>query len=118
MKKLPEKVQKHIAHLDNYVENEELNQFYILHLYPKKLAYPNGFYDSKWINIVGYNWISKDDKITNMEKRDLGSRYDGIKFTENVKVDIVRIFADGSTLIRFKSPVFVSGWFQEIEFDS
>ncbi len=92
--KYPEEVQERINYLDKYIINKELKLFDIIHLYPIKIAYPNGYYDSMFFTLIGYNEKSK-------EKRDLGI-HDGIVFgNKKADIDIIRIFADGSTLIKF-----------------
>jgi hypothetical protein len=84
-------VQEHIDVLKKYTENENLEAFQIFHLYPGKTAYPNGHHDSRWFELIGYNY-----KIKEFKK--LG-KHDGLTFL--CQPDIVRIFADGSTIIRF-----------------
>ena len=98
--KYPEEVQVYIDSLKKYNKNKELEVFDILHMYSKRLGYPNGYSDSRFFKLVGYNSIS-------MEYRNLG-RHDGLSFKDICEVDIVRIFADGSTLIRFKEPILLS----------
>lgn len=90
---------EHIEYLSTYKENDKLQEFNILHLYPGDLAWPNGYVDSRFFNLIGFNHNT-------MERRDLGKR-DGLRFAPNVTVMLVRIFADGSTLIRFWKPVWV-----------
>jgi hypothetical protein len=102
----PKEVKKYIEHLNDYKENVDLNKFTIFHLYSVRFAYPNGYSDSKFFDLVGYNHHD-------MQVRHLGE-HDGLVFRENIEIDIVRIFADGSTLIRFKKPVRVD-IFQAIE---
>jgi hypothetical protein len=96
MNEYPEEVQARIDVLDNtYEVDDSLMLFNIIHMYPLELACPNGFYDSMFFNAVGYGF-------ENMKKRNLG-RHDGLIFDGIVSIDIVRIFADGSTLLRFKN---------------
>lgn len=99
--KYPKEVQEHIDALNQYAVDENLKEFDILHMYLGKLAYPNGYYDSRFFDLIGYNSVS-------MTKRNLG-KHDGLTATHrcSAKIDIVRIFVDGSTLIRFKSPIAV-----------
>jgi hypothetical protein len=100
---VPTKVSERIAELElRYTQNDELSSFNILHLYPEDLAYPNGFYDSRWFRLVGFNTELN-------QRRELGA-HDGVRFMEGVRVEIARVFADGSTLIRFASPVRVEGY--------
>ena len=73
-----------------------LKSFHILHMYPKEIAYPNGYYDSRFAEVIGFN-------CDLMEKRNLGKR-DGVDFwmaDKNVEIMMIRIFADGSTMIKF-----------------
>ena len=51
----PKGVQEKINVLKIYDLNIELTEYNIFHLYPKGLAYPNGYYDSRFFNLVGYN---------------------------------------------------------------
>jgi hypothetical protein len=105
--KYPIEVEKRIKFLnERYEEDQSVDTFHILHLYPGKIAYPNGYIDSRFFTLWGFN----TDK---MLKKNLGIR-DGLDLTnvldpqESPKVNIIRIFADGSTLIRFLTPVKVS----------
>ena len=99
----PEEVLKHIKFLSEYKEFDGLKEFNILQLYPMGLCYPDGYYDSRWFNLVAYNYLTN-------QMKNLG-RHDGLTFnSNNPAVDIVRIFADGSTLIRFKGLVKVENW--------
>ena len=95
----PPEVQRCIDFLSEYNVNEYLDSFHIIHLYPMEIAYPNGYYDSRFFEVVGYN-------TSTMERKDIG-KTDGIRFegTQTICPDMVRIFADGSTLIRFSKPV-------------
>jgi hypothetical protein len=103
----PVGVQARVDFLDSgYVVSESIKTFHILHLYRGKIAYPNGYIDSRLFTLWGFN----TDK---MMKKNLGI-HDGLSLInvlrpeESPKVDIIRIFADGSTLIRFLTPVKVS----------
>jgi hypothetical protein len=98
--KYPSEVKKYLDVLDKYTEDNDINEFSILHMYPQELAYPNGYYDSRFFELVGYN--------TEMMKfRRLG-RHDGLSLDgDTPKIEIIRIFADGSTLIRFKKNIAV-----------
>jgi hypothetical protein len=96
--KYPEQVKMYIDFLNNfYEEDDNIKDFHILHMYPKELAYPNGYYDSRFFELVGYN-----DNLKKFKK--LGN-HDGLTFDKGVVLDIARIFADGSTLLRFKKNV-------------
>lgn len=96
----PEEVQKKIDVLSIYEETKTLARFDIFHLYPNSLCYPNGYYDSRWFTLIGFNTSLK-------LKRDLGY-HDGLDFEENVEVGECRIFADGSTMVKFKHLVKVN----------
>ena len=97
--KYPKVVQAKIDFVfDAYMPNEKLERFDIFHLYPGKLAYPTGYTDSRFFELVGYN-------TSKMESRKLG-RHDSLRFEEEAfKPHFLRIFADGSTLIKFRVPV-------------
>ena len=98
-KEYPEEVQQRIAILDLYEWNEELDTFDILHLYPKELAYPNGYYSARFFELIGFS-------TKTLQKRNLG-RHDAIIYNDKIVIDIAQIFADGSTLLRFESPILV-----------
>lgn len=94
----PAEVQKYIDVLKVYTENDSLSKFHIFHLYKDKLGYPNGYYDARFFILMGYN-------TETMEFKNLGF-HDGMRFYDEAPApDIIRIFADGSTLIRFRKPV-------------
>src|SRR3990167_8394709 len=95
--KYPVEVAKRIALLEHYTETEELNRFDIFHLYSGKLAYPDGYYDTRFFELVGFN--SKT-----MQKRELG-RHDAIDFNDGVIIERACIFADGATLLKFSGLV-------------
>ena len=80
--------------LDSYKINESLTSFNILHLYPKEEAFPNGYYDSKFFDLHIFNTKTKEKRI--IENRD------GLTFLENVFIDIIRVYIDGSFFIRLK----------------
>lgn len=91
--KYPKPVQERIDFLNKYKENNNLNLFNIFHLYPKEIAYPNGFYDARFFELVGFN-------TDTMEKRNLG-RHDAIDFPYgNCAISKAQIFADGAFLIQ------------------
>jgi hypothetical protein len=98
----PKAIQSKIDVLDTYSIDETLKSFHILHMYPGKLAYPNGYYDSRFFTLWGFNLDYK-------KKRNLGT-HDSIELWESetknqAKVSLIRIFADGSTIVRFVAPV-------------
>lgn len=106
----PEDVQKYVYHLKDYKLNNSLSEFNILHLYPRSLAYPDGYWDSKFFDLVGYNYEI-------MEFRNIAERRDGLDFSNDVIISLIRIFADGSTLIRFKRKVKLN-IYQSVEVES
>ena len=105
-----DEIKKCIDFLDEYEENPVLEEFYILHMYPKENAYPDGYHDSKFFDLVIFDY-------TTMEKRTF-EHHDELTFTNNVDLDIARIFVDGSTLLRFKNKVKFSGIFQSIPIEA
>ena len=98
----PNEVEGFIDFLDEYTENDTLETCHIMHLHPKGLAYPNGYYDSQFFELVIYN-------TETMQKRNVGKR-DGLVFYDNAHIDIMRIFADGSTMVRFSHAVKIDGF--------
>lgn len=102
----PLEVQKRVDFLNQYKVNESLSVCHILQMYPEGLAYPDGFYDSQFFTLHLFN-------TETMEKRIISGR-DGIDIDakKNI-VKFVRIFADGSTLIAFRSTVKI-GVFQSV----
>ena len=93
----PKGVQEKINVLKIYDLNIELTEYNIFHLYPKGLAYPNGYYDSRFFNLVGYN-------SETMEYREIRiSNELDFSNCKNKDISMIRIFRDGSTFIRFNS---------------
>ena len=93
--KYPKDVLSYVEVLNKYKENDELEYFDIFHMYPGKLAYPNGYYDSRFFELVGYNTKS-------MEFKKLGN-HDSLDFMEEkTPISMIRIFADKSTLVKLK----------------
>ena len=92
----PKEVQEKLKILDKYDENKTLHHFDLFHLYPKELAYPNGYYDSRFFELIGFNTVT-------MEKRNLG-RHDAMNFADlgDSIIRVAHIFADGSFVIGFK----------------
>jgi len=93
---MPSEVKKMIAVLNSYKWDDTTGAFNIFHLYPKGLAYPDGFYDSQWFECIGFN-------TTTMTKKDLGL-HDQMNF-QGKKPLFVRVYADGSFLIRFNEAI-------------
>lgn len=105
MPRIPKKVKEFIDKtLSVYIENESLELFDILHLYDTGkygIVKDDGYHDAKHFDLVGYN-------IELKQFRKLG-RHDAIQLNSRHSVDCpidsVRIFLDGSTLIKFKRPI-------------
>lgn len=98
--KYPLEVQKKIDVLNTYKVVDTLKEFNILHMYPKEIAYPNGYYDSCFFDAVLFNTVT-------MEKCVIPNR-DGIQFLSTEKENVISgilIYADGSTVIVFKKLV-------------
>lgn len=96
--KYPPEVKERVDFLAKYKTNENLDTCHIMHLYGKGLAFPEGFFDSRFFTLVIYN-------TEKMEKREIPDR-DGIDIeTRKSRVKMVRIFADGSTLVKFDNIV-------------
>jgi len=92
----PKKVKKYIDFIENsYAETKGLTEFNIMHLYPEEtLAFPEGYEDSRFFRLIIFNSTTK-------RKRDLG-RHDSVDFFGDYPVYRIRIFCDGSTIIKFK----------------
>lgn len=101
-------VQERINMLEVYEFDNHILAFDGIHLYKKELAYPNGYYEAHFFEVIGYN-------ETLGKRKNLG-KHDAVMLSKNVRVDRVLIYADGSTFIGFGEPVFVSSPFQAIEF--
>ena len=104
--KYPDTVKKKIAILDEYRVKDTLTRFNIFHLYPKGLAYPDGYYDSRFFECVGFN-------TKTMEKRNLG-RHDAIDFWDKCGIAKAHVFADGAFLIKLDGFVETVGMTQEL----
>lgn len=89
--------------LDEYKVNDELEEFNIFHLYPKDLAYPDGYYDARFFELVGFN-------TERMEKRNLGENKDSLWINSPIKR--IYIYADGATLVEFSFMVRGYMWSQ------
>jgi hypothetical protein len=92
----PVEVQNKIDVLNTYTENPELTCADIYHLYPKELAYPDGYFDSRFFTLVCFNTKTNEKRI--IEYRD------GLDFPldNGMLLRLIRIFADGSTIIVFR----------------
>lgn len=90
--------EKQLARLDKYTLNEDLQSFNLLHIYPtKKQAFPNGYYDSMFFDLHLFN--------TSLKEKTVIKNRDGLDFFDcfNNDMDMVRVFVDGSFLMRFKT---------------
>lgn len=94
---IPEAVQKRIDALEEYDWNDSLSSFNSVHLYPSKLAYPDGYHDAYFFKAIGYNECMGT-------RRDLG-QHDGLLIEPNIFVNRVIIYADKSTFIGFNGPI-------------
>ncbi len=85
---------------DKYTINDDLDEADIFHLYDtgKECMEDNsGYHDARHFKLVAFN-------SETMEKCDCGI-HDGIENISNPILKLVRIYADGSTLIAFNEPV-------------
>jgi hypothetical protein len=99
----------YLEKLNKYEIDDDLTEFNVLHMYPRRYVEGEGYVDSQFFDVHLYNWDTKPWK-----KRIIRNR-DGLKFSQSVVTDIVRIYADGSTLIRFKPAASIDGIFQCLE---
>lgn len=87
-----------------YTENKNLQQADIFHLYDtgeECIKENKGYHDSRMFNLIAFN-------TQTMEKRNCGF-HDGLQsFNDNVNIYLVRIYADGSTMIRLHRPATIS----------
>ena len=113
--KIPKEAQEHIDGLNKYKENKNLETCNLIHIYSTnkfgagKKGQSIGFIDSK----LFYVWCFDFDK---MEKVKLENK-DELNFNRDGEVDIIRIFVDGSTLVRFKKKVKI-GFGQSLNFSN
>ena len=99
MTKYPKAVKAQLSRLHLYEVNDNLDRCNIVHLYPSGLAYPDGYVDSRFFELRMYN-------SENMQMR-VYAPCDSLDIADGVGVKMIRIFADGSTLVKFASPVTV-----------
>ena len=96
--KYPKRVQEIIDDLEKYKENNNLETFDCFHLYPGELTRDNGYDDSRFFTLWGYN----EDTV---ERRNIG-KHDGMfAIEENIPIKMLRIYCDGSTFVRFYNKV-------------
>lgn len=94
----PPEVQKRVDFLARYKINENLDTCHIIHLYAEGLAFPDGWCDSQFFTLVIYD-------TKKMEKREIVG-CDGVNIeTKKTHAKMVRIFADGSTMVKFDNVV-------------
>jgi len=105
----PQEVKDKLAILDKYKPTKNLDQFDILHLYPMGLAFPTGYYDSRYFNLIGFN-------TQTMQKRDLGE-HDCVDFS-NCQIEIAQVFADGAFLLKMKHLIKITMHSQRIYFEN
>lgn len=106
---IPQEVQERIDSLDKYGFDDHILTFDSIHLYKKELAYPNGYYDAYFFEVIGYNEdVGK--------RKNLGTHDGVILYDENVYINRILLHADGSIFVGFKDKVFVSSPFQAIGF--
>lgn len=88
----PEEVQTYVDFLRTYINDPKLKTARIFHMYPGKLAYPMGYWDSRLFALMAYN--------TNKRTcRNLGD-HDSLDFLDALPPNVkIRIFADGSTIV-------------------
>lgn len=95
---------------NRYKLDENLKEFDIFHMYGDGrpcMLHGNGYIDAQNFQLWGYN-----TKI--MKKRDL-STHDSINFT-GCEVRNVRIFMDGSTMVKFWHLVMIEGeWISQAQ---
>jgi len=92
-------VRYHLDLLDRYdvVPFDQSGTWDIVHLYPKKLAYPDGFYHARFFDLWVFN--------TKTQEKAVIERRDGLCLERGVEVRTIQIFADGSTIVEFREPV-------------
>ena len=91
---------------DLYSEANNLQEADIFHLYDtgeECILDNSGYHDSRHFNLIAFN-------TKTMQKRNFG-RHDGISSPFNeIPISLVRVYADGSFLIRFKRPVKITNF--------
>lgn len=94
----PPTVQAKIEILEEYTENPELTEFNVMHIHPTfEIAYPDGYYDSRWFKLTVYNNVT-------MQCRHIDRLLDGIRIPNSMPVNLrgVGVWAeDGSVVLSF-----------------
>lgn len=106
----PKEIQDQIDVLSTYEQVDNLETCDLLHLYDsgENCGENNsGYWDSRHFTLWAFNF--------NLKKKINLGRHDGINMRDGAVVGIIRIFADGSTLVRFAKSVKI-GWGQDIDF--
>lgn len=93
MNEFDDNYKKQISILDKYTINPNLLVGNIFHIYPKDIAFPDGFHDSRFFDL----WLFNSET---MEKRLIENR-DGITYDSGVQIYMTRVYIDGSFFIRF-----------------
>lgn len=114
-KRIPKEARENIELLTKcYKEVEELETCDLVHIYDTKIygatqhggSY-NGYVDARMFTVWCFNF--KDRQKCKLENKDQ-------LYLGDIVVDIVRIFADGSTMIRFKGTAKI-GFGQSLDFE-
>ena len=92
----------HIDLLDDYELDENLEEFHIFHLYASGYTNGNGYNDSMFFTLDGYNKYTKT--YNSWEGRDR------LMFGDGVCPKYVGIYADGSTIVLFDKVVGLNIW--------
>lgn len=99
LRRYPPEVRYYLDLLDRYdvVPFDASREWNIVHLYPKGLAYPDGYYHARFFDLWMFNTETTEKAV--IERRD------GLSLGEEVEVKTIQILADGSTIVEFRQPV-------------
>ena len=103
----PRDVQEKIGKINDYEMVDKLDWFDLVHMYPKRLAYPDGYHDAQFFELVMYN---RDT----MQRCKSGRLHDAL-LLDNLPIDRVQVYADGSFLVRFTESVQANTSFQAVD---
>ena len=98
--KYPKEVQERVDLLDRIYKEvpfEASKVWNIVHLYPKGIAYPDGYYHARFFDLWVFN--------TKTHEKAVVKQRDGLSLDEDVAIKTIQIFADGSTLVEFREPM-------------
>lgn len=115
--KIPAEAREHIKVLDTYEINDDLETCNLVHLYDRgeygalEEGNSQGFVDSKMFDVWIFDFEAKQKRKLEFHDELWFPKYDGAS-----PVEKIRIFADGSTLVRFSRKMKV-GWGQSLQFD-